>query len=259
MKIAISGKGGSGKTTVAAFLAREFAGEGLKVYLIDADPDGNLAISLGLTREQSSAITPIINLKDLIAERTGSTGGGYFKMNPDVSDIPEKYSVEKDGIRLMALGTPKRGGTGCYCPENAFIRSLLRHLLLRKDDVVILDMPAGIEHLGRGTAETVDCLLVLVEPTAKSVQTALRTAGLSRDLGIKRVLAAGNKVTGPADEKFIVESLGDIPVIGAISLNDGIPKAERNGLPVYAAGGPTAREIRLIKEKLQKTLPASVV
>ncbi|MEW6041547.1 MAG: P-loop NTPase [Elusimicrobiota bacterium] len=250
MKIAISGKGGAGKTTVAAFLAHSFLKENKKVFLIDADPDGNLPLALGFTPEELSKIKPIIELKELIAERTGSTGDGYFKLNPDVSDIPEKYSFEKNGIKIMVLGTLKRGGSGCYCPENAFLKSLLRHLFLRKEEVIILDMPAGIEHLGRGTAETVDCLLIVAEPTSKSVQTAQRVSALSKDLKIKKVYVVGNKITGKSDVDFIKNEMPDIQIIGNISYNPGILKSEQSKKPLFLSEGITPAEITEIKNRL---------
>lgn len=251
MKIAISGKGGSGKTTVSVFLAMEFAREKPRVFLVDADPDGNLPIALGLDDNEISGITPIVKMKELIAERTGASGSGYFKLNPEVSDIPEKYSVKKNGVHLLVLGTPRPGGTGCYCPENAFLKSLLRHIFLRKEDIVILDMPAGIEHLGRGTAESVDCLITVTEPTAKSIQTARRVKDLSKDIGIKNALVMGNKITGKGDIDFIRSLIPEMEIVGYISYNKHILDAEQKSSPVYIAEGDTSQEILQLKKRLE--------
>ena len=184
MKIAISGKGGVGKTLLAAFLAQTFASNGYSVIAIDADPDANLAATLGFPNPEK--ITPISELSDLIEERVGvrpGTSGSFFKLNPKVDDLPENYSVKMDGIRIMSIGRIKRGGTGCYCPEGALLQALLSHLLLQRDEVVILDMEAGIEHLGRGTVEAVDQLIIVVEPGRRSLETAQTINKLAQDLG----------------------------------------------------------------------------
>ena len=169
MKIAISGKGGVGKTLLASLLAKIFSESGYSVLAIDADPDANLAANLGFPNPD--AIVPISELNELIEERVGAKpgqSGSFFKLNPEVDDLPEKYSAKFHGIRLMVMGRIKRGGTGCYCPEGALLQALLAHLLLQRDEVVILDMEAGIEHLTRGTAKAVDWLIVVVEIVAMS-------------------------------------------------------------------------------------------
>lgn len=199
MKIAISGKGGVGKTTMAALLANSFSRQGLKVIAIDADPDANFAAALGFPKETN--IVPLAELKDLIRERVGALPGQstvYFKMNPKVDDIPERFSVQKDNIKLMVMGAIRRGGTGCACPEHALVKQLLSHLLVQRNEVVVMDMEAGIEHLGRATAQFVDVLLVVVEPTAPSVQTFKRIERLAGDIHIKRLALVINKVR---DEK----------------------------------------------------------
>lgn len=175
MKLAIAGKGGVGKTTLASLLAMVYSAEGKRVIAIDADPDANLALALGISMEEARHITPIVELKDLIEERTGAkpgTSGMFFKLNPKVDDIPDRFSVKKDGVSLMLMGTIKGGGTGCICPESVLLKSLLSHLLLERSDVVIMDMEAGLEHLGRGTAEAVDAFIIVVEPGKRSLQTA---------------------------------------------------------------------------------------
>ena len=218
MKLAISGKGGVGKTTLAAALALRFAEDGRKVIAVDADPDSNLAATLGFP--EPDKIVPLIEMKALIAERTGAepgSFGAYFKLNPKVDDIPERYAPEYRGIRLLVMGgLQKRGGSGCFCPESAFLRALLAHLLVGREDVVILDMEAGIEHLGRGTSQAVDALIVVVEPSRRSIETALRIQGLASDLGVRKVFVVGNKVRDAEDEDFIRAHLSGMELLGVI-------------------------------------------
>lgn len=206
MKIAVSGKGGSGKTIFVASLGLLFS-QKQKIYLIDADPDGNLGITLGFSKEELSKIQPISELKELIKERTESSNSGVYKLNPDVSDIPEKYSLKKGNLSLLILGSLKKAGSGCYCPENTFLKSLIAHLILKSDEVVLIDMPAGIEHLTRGTAASIDGLYIMVEPTAKSIQTAQRIVELAKDLKIKSILIVANKIQSSNDLEYIRQNL----------------------------------------------------
>jgi CO dehydrogenase maturation factor len=215
MKVAVTGKGGVGKTTVAAYLARCWRDMGCKVSAVDADPDANLAGTLGYRGE----ITPLVKLKRLVEERVGGGEGwgGFLKMNPRVDDIPEQFGVDVDGIRVLALGTIERGRRGCACPENILLREVLNHLILRRREHVVVDMEAGIEHLGRGTAEGVDAMLVVVEPGWASLETARRVEALARDLGIARVEIVANKISGAADLEFVrahaaTEPLGVLPL-----------------------------------------------
>lgn len=217
MKLAISGKGGVGKTTLAAALALRFAEEGRKVIAIDADPDSNLAATLGFPDPEK--IVPLIEMKALIAERTGAEPGGfgaYFKLNPKVDDIPERHAPEHRGIRLLVMGGLRKGGSGCFCPEHAFLKALLAHLLVGREDVVILDMEAGIEHLGRGTAQAVDALVVVVEPSRRSIETALRIQGLASELGLSKVFMVGNKTRDAEDTDFIRAHLSGMELLGVI-------------------------------------------
>jgi len=189
MKLAITGKGGVGKSTMASLLAWIYATEGNNVIAIDADPDGNLAAALGISIDEARNITPIAQLKELIQERTGvqaGSMGSFFKLNPKVDDIPERFSIQKDGIKLLVMGTVKSGGSGCLCPESALLKSLLSHLVLSRSDVVIMDMDAGVENLGRGTARAVDAFIIVVEPGQRSFQTARAVRDLGKDLGIER-------------------------------------------------------------------------
>jgi CO dehydrogenase maturation factor len=221
MKLAITGKGGVGKTTLAAGLALSFAQEGKRVIAIDADPDSNLAATLGFPEPEK--IIPLVEMKELIEERTGvkpGTVGGYFKLNPRVDDIPDRFSKEHKGIRLLLMGRVKKGGSGCFCPENAFLKAVLSYLFFSQEDVVILDMEAGIEHLGRGTAEGVDSLIVVVEPSMRSIETAFRIKSLAKDLKIERVFLVGNKVRGDEDVDFIRKNISDFEILGFIWYNN---------------------------------------
>ncbi|MFR2093979.1 MAG: AAA family ATPase [Oscillospiraceae bacterium] len=188
MKLAITGKGGVGKTTLASTLARLYADEGRPVLAADVDPDANLGLALGMSQEEVDSIVPISKMRTLVEERTGANEANkFFKLNPFVSDIPEKYAHEINGVKLLVMGTVDVGGSGCVCPEHVMLKALLSALTYRKDDVVIMDMEAGLEHLGRGTAANMDQFLVVVEPGARSVQTYGNVKRLAKDLGITRV------------------------------------------------------------------------
>lgn len=226
LKIAISGKGGVGKTTLSAMLAGYLGLSGRRVIAVDADPDSNLAAALGVPPEQRTR--PLCEMRELIAERTGSAEGygGYFKLNPEVSDIPERYACRMGPIHLLTLGGISRGGGGCLCPATALLKALLVHLLLRPGEVVILDMEAGIEHLGRATAQNVDALIVVVDASGWSVDTARRIQSLAADLGLKRIAAVGNRLRPTADLEAIQRRLGEIPLIGHLPDDDGMAAAE---------------------------------
>lgn len=227
LKLAIAGKGGVGKTTLAGILARLFGRDGYSVIAIDADPDMNLASSIGIKEDP----TPIIGLKKLIEERAGLKGGIY-NLNPKVDDIVDEYGAEgPDNVKLLVMGAVKKGGTGCYCPESAFLRALMRHMIIKRKEVLIMDMEAGIEHLGRGTAQNVDLMLVVVEPGKRSIETAERVKSLSHDVGIKDVFAVGNKISHPEEEKFIEKGLSDvgIPLLGKIPFDPMLMKSDMEG------------------------------
>lgn len=229
MKIAISGKGGTGKTTLAACLARYYAHKNYKVIAVDADPDANLAAALGIDFEKALKITPLIEMKELIEERTGAKPGGYgafFKLNPKVDDIPRKFGMDIDGVRLLVAGTIKAGGSGCYCPENVFLKSLFRHLVIRSEEIVILDMEAGIEHLGRGTCENMDALIIVVEPGLRSIQTAWTVRKMSRDLGIKTLFIVINKLKTSGEEKLIKDNLSDFTILGKLNYSEKVRESD---------------------------------
>ena len=255
-KLAVSGKGGVGKTTLAAALARLFAEDGRAVIAIDADLDSNLAAALGVP--DAEAITPIAQMGALIAERTDSgpkSFGKFFKLNPAVSDIPERFSVVHKGVRLMVLGAAKRGGGGCACPENVFLRTLLAHVVFQRDETLIVDMEAGIEHLGRATCQNIDALLVVVEPGRRSAQTAKSVRRMAEEIGLRRVYVVANKVRSPRDVELIRQSLpAELPLLGAIGYNESLVTADLEGRGVDTVGGELFDEVRAIRSNLMHHL-----
>ncbi len=252
MKIAITGKGGVGKTTFTAILARLYADEGKNVLAVDADPDANLGLALGFSEDQLKDIVPISQLKKLIAERTGSSEenfGKFFKINPRVDDVPEKYAKEVNGVKLLTLGTVETGGSGCVCPEHVLLKRLVSHLVVHNKDVVIMDMEAGIEHLGRGTTGSVDRFIVVIEPGARSIQTYEKVKELALDLGIKNVSVVANKVRNKEDEEFIKDRIKD-DLLGFIHYNQEIIDADRQGQSPYDLSEEAIEEVRIIKQKI---------
>lgn len=251
MKIAISGKGGVGKTTLAALLAQKFAMDGYSVMAIDADPASNLAAALGFP--DADKIVPLSEMNDLIEERTGARPGQiapFYKLNPRVDDIPDKYSARYNNIRLMVMGRIKRGGTGCYCPEGSLLQALVSHLLLQRDEVVIMDMEAGIEHLARGTAKVVDKLIVVVEPGRRSIEIARIIIGLARDLAITSIGIVGNKIRNKLDEGFIRANLSDLEILGLIPYDSAIIDADVAARPAIGASQKIIDEVNIIYHKL---------
>jgi len=226
MKVAVSGKGGVGKTMLVSLLSTILSEFGYSVLAIDADPNATLAASLGFPNPER--ITPISEMGDLIEERTGARPGQaspYFKLNPKVDDIPEKYWVEHGGIKLMVMGRLKKGGTGCYCPENALLEALVAHILLRRDEVVIMDMEAGIEHFGRATAKAVDELIVVVEPGKASVETAFRIRELAKDIGLANVKVVANKIRSDQDRDYLIAAMPDFEFLGFVPYDGTIIEA----------------------------------
>jgi CO dehydrogenase maturation factor len=240
MKLAISGKGGTGKSTLAAALSLLMAGKGWRVVAVDADPDGNLAAALGASPEEASRIIPISKQKELIEERTGAKVKQYgqmFKLNPEVSDIAEGYGTNLKGITLLVLGAIEAGGSGCACPESVLMRALVSDLVLHRKDALVMDMEAGIEHLGRATARGVDTLLVMVEPSQRAIDSAHRVARLGAEIGLRDIRFVANKVTSPADEQYIRAALPGRDIVGVIPWSEEIRSAERQGHPVLDQPG----------------------
>jgi CO dehydrogenase maturation factor len=254
MKIAVTGKGGTGKTTVAAVLAHSFVEDGYRVLAVDADPDANLASALGVPQEDAASIVPISARRELIKERTGADPTGFgqmFKMNPTVDDIPEKYALEFRGIRLLVVGAIQKGGGGCACAESVLIRSLLSEIMLKRDDVVIVDMEAGVEHLGRATAKAIDRMLIVVEPGIRSITTATTIMRLAREIGITRFSIIGNKVVGQAQQRWIKDKFPSGQVIGMIPYSETILNADLKGRSLI---DELDQDLRAEFSKIYKTL-----
>lgn len=255
MKIAVTGKGGVGKTTLTSLLAYTYADQNYQVLAIDADPSPCLGAALGFPEEMLVNLTPIARMDELIYERTGAqpgTTGGYFKLNPRVDDLPDRFSAVHRGIRMLELGSVELGGAGCICPESAMLRSLVTHILLRRDEVVLLDMYAGVEHLGRATADAVDAMLVVVEPTARSLGTAKQIMDLANDLKMKHLFLVGSKIQGDEDLQFIQNNSPGLDVLGSLADDPRVRQADREGLSAYDLSPELAASAKEIIEKLEQ-------
>jgi CO dehydrogenase maturation factor len=257
MKIAISGKGGVGKTTLAGVMARILAQRGRKVLAIDADPDSNLASAIGLSKEALAKLSPIASMTSMIEERTGAKKGSYgtmFKLNPKVDDIPDDMGVVYQGVKLLLLGCIPQGGGGCFCPENVLLKNLVRHLLVQREEVLIIDMEAGLEHLGRGSTGYVDALVIVVEPGQRAMNTAKQIKKLGEDLHIKNMMIVGNKINSEEDRRFIEEQLSDFPVLGHMSFNPKVLQADREGKSPYDIDEKIKEEVSAILAELEKRI-----
>ena len=236
MKIAITGKGGVGKTTLTALLAQVFADQGKQVLAVDADPSPCLAGALGFPAELSAKLHPISEMDELIYERTGAkkgTLGGFFTINPRVDDIPERFSVVYRGVRLLSMGAVETGGSGCICPEAALLKTLFTNLMFRQDEVLLLDMYAGVEHLGRATVDFVDAMLIVVEPTRRSLGTAAQIVKLANDIGLHRLYLVGNKVRTDEEAAFLRAEPPGLPLLGCLPVDLAVQEADRLNIPVY--------------------------
>ncbi|MCM8798396.1 MAG: AAA family ATPase [Candidatus Omnitrophica bacterium] len=217
MKIGIAGKGGVGKTTLAGLICWVLKDLGIRVLAVDADPDANLGSFLGFPEVEK--ITPIIQMKELISERM-EVKGAFYKLTPKIDDIPDRFMKEHEGIKLIVMGTVKSGDAGCVCPESTFLRRLLHQIALRKDEYIVVDFEAGVEHLGRGTAEKFDYLLIVVEPSKLSVESFMRIYPLAKDIGIKRVLGIANKIREEKDKEFLDLHLDRDKILGYLSFSN---------------------------------------
>ena len=253
LKIAIGGKGGVGKTTITSLIARALAAnDNNKVIAIDADPVANLAAGLGIPEDKP--IKPISELTELIEERTGAkagTMGGFFSLNPKVDDIPDRFSLERDGVKLLVMGTVTSGGSGCICPESTILKALMNHLVLYRDDIVIMDMEAGVEHLGRATSGSVDALIIVVNPGARSRAAAEKIRKLGSDIGIKNILVLANRVRDAEDEELIRKSLNDFKILGFLPEHDEIVNADRQARRPFENISDAPQELFGVVDRLQ--------
>ncbi|MBD3172271.1 AAA family ATPase [Candidatus Bathyarchaeota archaeon] len=261
MKIAIAGKGGVGKTFVAATLSRLLAQDGYRVLAVDADPNLNLAYSLGVDYEVANNITPLSDNEDLIKEKTGVSPeealGAMFNMTPNVNDVVDRFGVNApDDVKLLIMGTVKGGGTGCMCGANAMLRVLIQHMLIQRDEVLVMDMVAGLEHLGRGTARRMDVMLVVIEPRMKSVDTVRRILKMANDIKVETVLAVGNKVMREKDEAFIYKKMKElnVPVISMIPYDQAVADADMEGTPTidHSPESKAVKEVKSLEQQLLK-------
>jgi len=245
VKIGVSGKGGVGKTTVAAMVAGELVRRGYRVTAIDADPNPTLAVGLGIP---GAGVTPLVDMADEIEARVG--GAGVIRLNPRVDDLVDRIAVGRDGLQLIVAGGVSRGGAGCACPQGILLRRILEHVVLGLEEAVIIDLEAGLEHLGRRTAEAADALLVVVDPTSASVETTRRIVRLAADIGLRRVALVANRIVDPVDLAFITERLPDMELLGAIPYSPAVLAAERDGRPIIDIDGPVADAIGLLVDHL---------
>ena len=254
MKIAVTGKGGVGKTTFAATLARLYAEEGKNVLAADVDPDANLGLALGFPEELLDSIVPITKMRKLVQERTGANDDNkFYKINPKVDDIPDTYSRTYNKVKLLVLGTVDTAGSGCVCPEHVMLKRIINHLVLRSNDVVIMDMEAGLEHLGRGTTAGMDQFVVVIEPGARSIQTYKNVKRLAEGLGVKQVRVVANKVRNEMDEEFIKSRIPAEDLLGFVHYNDEVIDADRQGKYPFDFSEQAVSEIMKIKEKIDKS------
>ncbi len=255
MKIAIAGKGGVGKTTLASLLACHYARRGRPVLAIDADPSPCLGPALGFPETALIDLHPISEMKDLIAERTGAGGsqaaGAFFKLNPVVGDLPDRFSRMHRGIRLLLLGAVQEGGAGCICPASALLKELVRHVMVKREELVLLDLYAGVEHLGRGTAEAVDVMVAVAEPTRASMRTVRQIRALAVDIGVRTLLLVGNKAAGESDRDFFSENAPDIPLAGCLPMARDARVAERGGEVLYDVAPELAVGVAAIAAQIE--------
>jgi CO dehydrogenase maturation factor len=231
MKIAMTGKGGVGKTTIAALIARRLAQKGYKVLAIDADADANFASALGINIREHE-IKPIAEMEKLIEEKMGTgedIGKGLYTLNPFVGDIPDRFSIHHEGVDFLAVGTVIKGGVGCYCSENKLLKRLLNHIVLKRQESVIIDMEAGLEHLSRGTAQGINTFIVVVEPGQRSLETAVNVKKMASEIGVDNIYVIANKVRNEEELDFIKDYLKDMELLSSIPYSNFISIADLKG------------------------------
>ena len=251
MKLAVSGKGGVGKTTFSSLLIRSYNQNGNRVLAIDADPDANLAAGIGI--ENADNIIPISEMEELVHDRTGAQPGsigGFFKLNPKVDDLPDTLSAKLENIKLMRLGGVKKGGSGCICPESTLLRALVMHIVLARDEVVVMDMEAGIEHLGRATAKAVDKLIVVVEPGRRSIDTAQHIRRLAGEIGLDAIGVVGNKIRGENDREFLQHHLNDFEFLGFLPYDNALIEADLKGVSPFDVESPSKAQVEAMVANL---------
>jgi CO dehydrogenase maturation factor len=254
MKLAISGKGGTGKTTLAGILAQLFRNDGYEVLAVDADPDANLAAAIGVPSERQNKIRPISAQRQLIKERTGANPNEFcqlFKLNPTVSDIPDDFVLNFQGIKLLVMGAVQKGGEGCACPENVLLKSLLSEIILHRKEVVIVDMEAGIEHLGRGTAQSIDKMLICIEPGSRSIETARAIIKLGKEIGLQDFGIVGNKMRNKKQGDWIGKQFDAEMLFGFIPYSNTIQEADIQQKSLFdVMGTDLSNAFRHIYQKL---------
>ena len=255
MKIAVSGKGGVGKTLVSGTLAGYFAQKGYKVMAIDADPSPNLALTLGIPVEEANKIVPISENAKLLDEKTRTDYPGVFKLHFTVDDIIEENGMKSPtGVNLLVMGTVKSAGSGCACGANAVVRELLRHMIVDRDEIVIVDMEAGVEHMGRGTASHVDIMLIVADSSRKSLEIAKKLTGFAHQAGIENVLIIGNRVRDAEEKELITNFIqkNELELLALIPYDDIVVKADRVGEPPlkYEETSESVKAIETIGDKL---------
>ncbi len=261
MKICLAGKGGVGKTLITGTLARLFARDGFEVLAVDADPNPNLAVSVGIPASDAFKITPLLRNSKLIEERTGvAPGSGWgviFNVAPDVRDIVDRFSIRgPDGVNLLVIGSIDYGGAGCFCPETAFLKTLLAYIMAKRREVILVDLQAGPEPFGRGVAKYMDAVIVVTDQSLKSISTAEKIFHLSKDLNVKRLMSVLNRVTNPSIAPIhVLERIG-FEVLGVIPFDESVIEADEKGLALidYKTDSKALKAIREIYDKLLNTL-----
>ncbi len=231
MKIAVSGKGGAGKSTISAQLIRSFTFHEMPVFAVDADPDANLGLVLGLDSDRLNSLRPVAELQDIIDEKNAG-GGTLVDLNPNVDDVLDSYTLNDGMLKFLKMGAVKQGGSACYCKENSFLNSVLTTMLIDRPEAVVLDMSAGIEHLTRGTAKGIEAMLVIVEPTRAGVSTAISVEKLSKDLDIEQIFFVGNKIRNEEDKAYLESSLPGNRFTAMIPFSDLVLEKARKGEPI---------------------------